>query len=423
MKQPVNRYLIQWLAAGLAVASLIESAGAKDLSESTGLLDAAGLNINETGFMKDNSLVFGGWINSGVSTNFHSSRGKFNGPVTFGDRSGELQMNQLYLYIQRAVTAGDSWDFGGRFDFMYGSDAVFTQAYGSPRGHWDLNLIKSGERFYDMAFPQAYFEVFAPIGRGLTIKAGHFYTIIGNEVVTAPDNFFYSHAYTMQYGEPFTHTGVLLSYPVTDNFTLTGGGVTGSEFGGGWDGAWDKNLGTWAFLGGGTWTSDDKGTSVTLNATSGEINEHDHNNWSLYSLVAKHDIIEGLHYTFQHDHGWVSKILGGQDAEWYGINQYLSYDIQDNLAVGIRGEWFRDDDGFRVASPGRTLTYFPGANNYFAVTGGLNWKPLKWLAVRPNIRYDWADNAAAFNNDTGATGFAATRKDQLLISTDVVVSF
>ena len=41
----------------------------------------------------------------------------------------------------------------------------------------------------------------------LTVRLGHFYTIIGYEVVTAPDNFFSSHAYTMQYGEPFTHTG------------------------------------------------------------------------------------------------------------------------------------------------------------------------------------------------------------------------
>jgi hypothetical protein len=34
--------------------------------------------------------------------------------------------------------------------------------------------------------------LYAPIGNGVTIKAGHFYTIIGNEAVTSPDNFFYS---------------------------------------------------------------------------------------------------------------------------------------------------------------------------------------------------------------------------------------
>lgn len=414
----------QMLMGLILVAAMNPAHAASDFYQARGLLEMAG-NPNESAFMKNLGLTVGGWINAGVTYNANDPAGKFNGPVTFGDRSSELQMNQLYLYVQRAVnTGGGGWDVGGRFDFLYGTDAVFTQAYGSPRGHWDLALIQGTEeeRFYDIALPQAYLEIYAPFGKGVSAKIGHFYTIIGNEVVTAPDNFFYSHAYTMQYGEPFTHTGVLLSTPLTDNFTLTGGAVTGSVTGG-WDGAWDKGLGNWAFLGGVNWTSDDKGTSVALTATSGEVSEQDKNNWSIYSLVIKHDILEGLHYTFQHDHGWANKISGGQDAEWYGINQYLTYDIQDDLAIGIRGEWFRDDDGFRVASPGRTLTAFPGANNYFAVTAGLNWKPMKWLTVRPNVRYDWTDNAPAFDNGGSSVNFAGGKKDQFLFSTDVVVMF
>jgi hypothetical protein len=55
--------------------------------------------------------------------------------------------------------------------------------------------------------PQAYVETNLPIGKGLSVKVGHFYTLLGYEVVTAPDNFFYSHSYSMQYGEPFTHWG------------------------------------------------------------------------------------------------------------------------------------------------------------------------------------------------------------------------
>lgn len=416
------RYRQPAVLLGVLLALGLGQADARDVSATTGLMDFIVSDPNETQFMKDIGLKFGGWLNMGVTYNARNPRGGFNGPVTFGDRDSELQFNQLYFYLQRAVATDGGWDIGGRFDFMYGTDAVFTQAYGSPRGHWDLNLIKNGERFLDIALPQAYVEIFAPFGNGITAKIGHFYTIIGNEVVTAPDNFFYSHAYTMQYGEPFTHTGVLLSYPVDPNWTVTAGGVTGSDFGG-WDGAWDKGLGAWSGIGGVTWTSDDKGSSVAVTGTTGEISEQDHNNWSIYSIVIKHDIIEGLHYTFQHDHGFANKIVGGQDATWYGLNNYLTYDIQDGLSVGVRGEWFRDDDGFRVASPGRTLTFFPGANSYYAVTAGLNWKPLKWVTVRPNVRYDWNDGPAAFGNGHGDTGFAATKKDQFLFSTDLVVTF
>lgn len=407
--------------ATLAVLAVLAggSVHADEWSEATGLADLmAGKGDAQP--LKDYGIKWGGWLNAGVTYNTNGS--KWNGPVTFNDRNGELQMNQFYLFIQRAVnTEGDSWDIGGRFDFMLGTDAIFTQAYGSPRGHWDLNLYN--ERFMGIALPQAYAEIFMPFGNGITAKIGHFYTIIGNEVVTAPDNFFYSHAYTMQYGEPFTHTGVLLSYPVDDNWSLSGGVVTGSDFGG-WDGAFDKGLGNWNGIGGVTWTSDDKGTSVFVSGTTGATSEQDSNNWSMYSLVIKHDIMEGLHYTFQHDHGFANKVGGGpEDATWYGINQYLTYDIMDNLGVGIRAEWFRDDDGFRVASPARTLTYAPGANSYYAFTAGLNWKPLSWVIVRPNVRYDWADKADAFDNGGGDTGYAATRGDQFLFSTDVVISF
>jgi len=397
-----------------------EKASTGGAGEKTGLLDWAVADPNEASFMKDLGLKIGGWINVGVSANTNRSPGGWNGTVTFGDRTGELQLNQLYFYLQRAVnTQGDSWDIGGRADFMFGTDSIFTQAYGAPLGHWDLNLWN--QRFLGIALPQAYVELFAPFGNGISAKIGHFYTIIGNEVVTAPDNFFYSHAYTMQFGEPFTHTGVLLSYPIDENWTITGGGVTGSATGG-WDGAFDHYLGAWSFLGGLNWVSDDKGSSAALTATSGETSEQDHNNWSMYSLVLKHDIIDGVHYTFQHDHGWANKVINDQDAEWYGINNYLVYDINDELGIGLRGEWFRDDDGFRVFSPARTLGPLP-ASSYYEFTAGLNWKPVSWVMVRPNVRYDWTDKAQAFNNGGADVGYAGNRKDQFIFSTDVVITF
>jgi len=412
-----------------------------------------GVNINESGFMKDWNLKLGGWVNSSVSANFNGSQDQFNGPVTFNDRTGEIQMNQLYLYLQRAVTAsGDAWDVGGRVDFMYGTDAIFTQAYGSPafdprtglpinRGHWDLHLSSHTDRFYGIAIPQAYAEFNLPVGNGLTVKAGHFYTPIGYEVVTAPDNFFITKPYTMQYGEPFTHTGILGSYTFDSNWSALAGAVTGSNTGG-WDGNWDRDLGNWAFLGGVTYTSDDSRTSVALTSTAGERAEDASSAWAMYSLVLKYNITDKLHYVFQHDNGFADDVITAgtlasgipgdtEDAQWYGINQYLFYDIDDRLTAGIRGEWFRDHNGFRILGPGRCLAatnatsnYACGADyanytfddsNYYAVTVGLNYKPTKWLSVRPNLRYDWTDKINAFSD--------GDRNDQLLFSTDVVVTF
>jgi len=49
------------------------------------------------------------------------------------------------------------------------------------------------------------------------------------------------------------------------------------------------------------------------------------------------------------------------------------------------------------------------------VTAGAVWSPLKWLKVRPNVRYDWADNIKIFD--------AGKRSDQFLFSTDIVLVF
>jgi hypothetical protein len=111
-------------------------------------------------------------------------------------------LNQFNLYLQRTgVTEGKAFDLGGRVDFMFGTDAIYTQAFGVPpfdvntgqalnRGHWDLNICCSSTRTYGIALPQAYLEAYIPVGNGLNIKAGHFYSPTGYETVPAPDNFF-----------------------------------------------------------------------------------------------------------------------------------------------------------------------------------------------------------------------------------------
>lgn len=429
---------IRALLATALVASA-PSISANSWSEADGLLAAIGADPNETSFMKKHNLKFGGWLNSSISANMNGNNSDgFNGPITFNDRTGEVQLNQLYLYLQKAVNVnGDSFDIGGRVDFMYGTDSIFTQAYGNAgvnRGNWDLHLTGRDERFYGIALPQAYAEFNLPVGTGLDVKVGHFYTIIGYEVVTAPDNFFVTKPYTMQYGEPFTHTGVLANYAINDNWNLAAGAVTGSNTGG-WDGNFDRGLGNWAFLGGVTWTSTDAGTSLAVTSTAGHVAENNSGAWNMYSVVGKHDFKDNLHYIIQHDHGFadnVGALSNNGNAEWYGLNQYLIYDVNDKLSAGLRAEWFRDHNGYRVNGPGRcfaaagnigsgnfacpnTPAYPLSGSSYYGITAGLSYKPAKWLNLRPNVRYDFTDNVKAFDNGNG--------RNQLLFTADVVVTF
>jgi hypothetical protein len=445
-------FIFKKLVLGLAIASVCGATQAKSPSEASTLLEAMG-DPNESKFMKSAGLKIGGWINAGVTYNAANPDNNFNGPVTFGDRADEFQLNQINFYIQRAVaTEGKDFDFGGRFDVMYGSDSIFTQAYGVPaydvntgqaipRSNWDLNLLRGSSRFYDIALPQAYAEAYVPIGNGLNIKAGHFYTPIGYETVPAPDNFFYTHAYTMQYGEPFTHTGVMGNYAVNGNWSVMGGVTTGSATGG-WDGGFNKQLGNWGGLMGATWTSDDKGTSANVSGTYSGTSEHSSEAWALYSVVLKHNITDKTHLMLQHDHGFadgISPLLASApDVEWYGVNSHLTYDVHDQLTVGMRAEWFRDHNGFRVCSPGRVAAATNDVDgvavssaasflsscapaSYYAVTAGLNWKPMKWLNIRPNVRYDWVDGTTTAGD--AYHPFGNGKDGQFLFSTDMNITF
>jgi Putative beta-barrel porin-2, OmpL-like. bbp2 len=382
------------LFLALAALTVCFSAQGENLIEAM-----TGKDYNQIGLLKEHGINSGGWVSMGGTYSTDNPDNHNNLPITFNDRSSEFQLNQLNLFLKKAVDQESSaWNFGGRMDLMFGTDSRFTQANG-----WDKNLIsENNHRLYYLAIPQAYLEVFAPLGNGVTAKIGHFYTIIGQEVVTAPNNFFYSHSYTMQYGEPFTHTGVLLSYALNNNFTLNAGPVAG------WDN-FNENFSTWNFLGGLSWTNDDATDAVSWSVISGDVANSTSKNKTMYSLVVSHSFTNQLQYVFQHDFGYQQQAAAtGNDAYWYGINQYMFYDFTSTISGGIRGEWFRDNNGTRlnIGTPG----------SYFALTGGVNWKPKDWFTLRPEVRYDWADsNVNIYAN--------RTKNHQLEFAMDIIIEF
>jgi hypothetical protein len=356
-------------------------------------------------------FTFDGWLNGGFTYNAWDPVSNYNGVLSFNDRDDEAQMNQMYMILQRQTDTSDRvFDVGGRFDFLYGTDARFTQAAGLELNQDGTQGLNAGQRFYHMAFPQFYGDVAI---NDLTIRMGHWYTIIGYETVTAPDNFFYSHAYTMQYGEPFTHTGVLTMYQLTDNLLLYNGMHQG------WDVFNVSNLAPaftnrWSYIGGGTWTGFDE--LVRLTSTMSLGNENDgtgvFRQRSIFSGVASLQLTDYLQWVGQSDIGRQvngSGVTPGTDAEWYGVNQYFFYSLTDTLRLGARGEWFRDDDGARVSAVGDANPAggpFPG--DFYQISLGANWLPIENFVMRPEVRWDWYDPAPGFAarpwNDDGAVG-------------------
>jgi hypothetical protein len=373
----------------------------------------AGYECGECGTFEEDScrsqrgfwgLGIDGWISQGVTINTNSPANRSNFPVTFNDRSNDYQLNQLYLVLARPVNqSGCRWDVGGRVDLLYGTDQIYVTARGLEVGRDLLPRWNSGR--YGLAMPQLYLETYAPWGTGLTMKLGHFYSILGYETVPAPENFFYSKSYAKQYGEPFTYTGLLGSGRL--GILNVSAGMTR-----GWDN-WEDNNNDLAFVGGIDWTSPDQRTSIAFAINVGREQDEpplSTNIRTLYSLVIQHWLTERLHYVIQYDHGFEKGgAPHGRDADWFGVNQYLYYTINPCWRAGLRGEWFCDEDAARVDSR--------VAADYFEVTLGLNWMPSGWITVRPELRWSWADTL------DGGSLPANLRRDELLLAADVIMRF
>jgi hypothetical protein len=391
-----------------------DTAGACDARAACGECGSSGCYSSACG-TPSRGFQLGGWIDQGISFVANRPADRYNGPVIFNDRDGEYQMNQLWLYAEREVdTGGCGWDVGGRIDFVYGTDARFTQAVDGLEANWNQT-----EPFYQAALPQFYLDVGY---NDWLIRVGHFYTIIGYEVVQAPDNFFYSHAYAMQYGEPLTHTGILLNRDIGPQWSFTAGLHRGNDQFDDTDG-----LNAMNYLGGVTWTNCAESFSAAFAISCTE--QGPGVNQMIYSVVGTWNVTDRLTYVIQHDLGETFDPAMGTRAEWYGLNQYFLYQINDCWSAGLRAEWFRDDDGVRVMGLGvgnqnqgqpQAPPHFVG--DFYEITAGLNWTPTCSLTVRPEVRWDWFDSDLPTPPGTRPYD-AGDRGGQFLFGCDLIYTF
>ena len=355
---------------------------------------------------KESGWNFGGWVQMGYH---NKSNGMFN------NNPNTLTFHQNWLYVEKIADGSCGWDWGGRFDIMYGADANDTQSFGNARSRWDYDHGNNlSSRGYGWALPQAYLEV----AKGdWSIIAGHFYTLLGYEVVTAPDNFFYSHAMTMYHSEAFTHTGVLATQQVSDNVEAYYGYTLG------WNTGFDRNAGGGNFLGGVSIALTDN-TSLTYITTFGDFGGPNPNSNTgigtgySHSLVLDHNFgsCGQWNYVFQTDYvdatgydpagvsGALGLPYGAVATEAYGINQYLIYNVNDKLGLGTRFEWWR--------------AY---SEDSFSLTMGANIKPAKNLTIRPELRYYFADPtfAAVYNENVANDNLY----DSFVFGVDAILTF
>ncbi len=354
-----------------------------------------------------------GWLEQGATFNSLSPSDRWNGPVATNDRSNEYEMNQMWLGFERAIDThdGGGFDVGGRVDLCYGSDWRYGDSVGLE------TAFENQDQLYGLVLPQFY----GTVGyNDLTVKIGHYAACMGYEVVPAPANFFYSHSYALCYSEPILVTGLEADYRLSDHWNVIGG------FNRGWQ-VFDNGDSNLNFLGGVKWHNDATKTSVSYMLTTGPQDDSGNTNRFSYALVLQQHLTEKLLYVAQHDLGCAEgadPYTGGY-ANWYGLNQYLIYQLNEKWAVGGRVEWFRDEDGGAVAGIGNLNKGWmgkPGFQGTFTETTlGLNYRPTRNLLVRPEARWDCYSGSTNIN---GELPFGdGERSSQFLFATDVVFTF
>jgi hypothetical protein len=269
-------------------------------------------------------------------------------------------------------------------------------------------------------------------------------TLEGAEVINAPDNALYTHSYIFNFGIPFKHTGIMATTHVNPMLDVYTGVTTGvnTTFGNHFNcfNCGDNNKAA-AFHGGfGLNLLDGK---LTVSATT-HIGPENPNVTPV--VLAGVDPNTALRYlndvtviwkptdalTLTTDMNYIRD--DGFNATGYGVAQYATYAINDWLKITGRGEVWRDNNGFFVASfPGNldfvgiehgnplAVAIGGGATTYGALTVGLAIKPpvpkqLEGLVIRPEIRYD-----ASLNNTTPFGG--GTKSSQWTFASDLIIPF
>jgi hypothetical protein len=109
----------------------------------------------------------------------------------------------------------------------------------------------------------------------------------------------------------------------------------------------------------------------------------------MQSVVANYAMSDKTNYIFQTDYLDTEDEFGNEGRNTYGIAQYLIHSINDCVGVGVRGEWWAAS---QFDSP---------RQNIYDLTMGVNYRPHANLVFRPEIRWDWVDDATFLLDNAG----------------------
>lgn len=342
------------------------------------------LGASEGQSSEKHGIQIGGWLETGVFTNEYGSRGSNvspfgnpdghwgdngNGAALGGLRNADFNVNQVGLYAHKERRLYCGWDWGFKVEGVFGTDAWIAQSWADgPNNHFDYAW---GTGDYGFAIPQFYGEIgYHHWG----LKIGRFDSPFAQDEYSATHRFFYSRSLAFNLDPVVGATGALLDYKFNNRLSVFGGWVAG------FDTVANTYHDSVVLLGARTKVT--KNVNLAYTAGIGTLGERAPAHFPKTDLFR-----QSLGTEWEINHCWQYNLnynMVNYNSEHhrlagYGLNNELIYKLSYRLAVGLRGEWYRDSGEITHES----------IDNY-QISLGANWTPVSYMTIRPELRHDWA---------------------------------
>jgi len=370
---------------------------------------------------KKSGVQIYGWVNGGFNVSTSTNGHYGNGPTAYDVVPNSFQPDQQVLYIERQpdTVQTDHFDWGFRVATLYGLDYRYTTAKGW-FSHQLLHTNPDGTIGYTYGVDpvMVYVDLYFPhVAEGMNVRIGRYISLPDIEAQLAPNNYTYSHSLLYTF-DCYTQTGVNATVKLSNHWTVQAGISPGCDIAP-WVGGPEAKA-TFNGCLGYTWSQGWNNLYFCDNSLNS--GKYSYNNLQAFYLTWYHKFNSSWHssteswYQYERNTPNVNNpsassqlILNANGAvcattqqvtcyapEWAVVN-YLEKEINKSNYLSIRNEYFDDIRGQRTGFKTRYIEDAFSWGHWIGTT----------VLFRPELRYEHAFDAPAYNSGTRYSQFTA----------------
>jgi hypothetical protein len=274
---------------------------------------------------QDKGPVFSGYVDASYNYNF--SKGTANSLRSYDARANQILLDNVHLVASGAPS--EKLSYTAEFDF--GTDAAV-------HGVLHQGALGAGPVAVDLQEAAIVYS----FSDQVKFTGGKFVTFEGIELIEAPSNPTISRGYLFGLAEPFTHVGGYLTLIPSNEIDIKLGVVNG------WDLLVDNNMDKTIISRLGINLGDPLSVGISFCTGVEQANSSDWRNSLDVTGVTK--AIPGVTLNFQGNYG--TETIDAVDTKWFGFGIQPVIPLDGNLELGLRAEYFADDQGARTGFAG-----------------------------------------------------------------------